>query len=234
MTYLVLDNRCILYILLQYDQVPIKPHTRTDERARRYTGVGPRGQGSRVPVSRATRRASRLPGAPCEVVGGVIVRGRCARCAARGARCGWAELGGEALGVAREHRRLADVGQTEEEHDHALETHAAARVREGAILEGVHVRLDGAQVDRRLLGRGARGEHLAVVDALCARSHLLAPDEDVVRVGVARVDGVGHRVKGADIGRELVDHVKVLPVLLGHHLIRVRVRVRVSSSATTR
>ena len=66
------------------------------------------------------------------------------------------------------------------------------------------------------------------------RADLLAADEDVVRVGVARVDGVGHRVKGADIGRELVDHVKVLPVLLGHHLIRVRVRVRVSSSATTR
>ena len=77
----------------------------------------------------------------------VIVRGRCAVCAARGARCGWAELGlgGEALGVAREHRRLADVGQAEEEHDHALETHAAARVREGAVLERVHVRLDRAQ-----------------------------------------------------------------------------------------
>ena len=68
-----------------------------------------------------------------------------ARCAVRGAWCGWAELGREPLGVAREHRGLADVGQAEEEHHDALETHAVARVREGAVLERVHVRLDGAQ-----------------------------------------------------------------------------------------
>ena len=52
-------------------------------------------------------------------------------CAARGARrhlFGWAELGREALGVAREHRRLADVVQAEEEHD-LLRVRVRVRVR---------------------------------------------------------------------------------------------------------
>ena len=140
-------------------------------------------------------------------------------CAAHGARGGWAELGREALGVAREHRRLADVVQAEEEHDHALEPHAAARVREGAILEGVDVRLDGAQVDGRLLGRGIREEHVHVVDALGARG-------DLVRVRVrVRVRGRGRSRVRVSVRVRVRWRVRVRVSILGVGLI-VRMKAR--------
>ena len=82
--------------------------------------------------------------------------------------------------VAREHRRLADVGEAEEEHHDALEPDAAAGVGEGAVLERVDVRLDRREVDGRLHRRGARQQHLRVVDPLGARGDLLAADEDIV------------------------------------------------------
>lgn len=47
----------------------------------------------------------------------------------------------EALGVAREHRGLADVVQAAVQHDHALKANAGAAVRRGTQLEAVDVRL---------------------------------------------------------------------------------------------
>ena len=57
------------------------------------------------------------------------------------------DLGREPLGVAREQGRLADVVQAQEQHDHALQPHAEAAVRERAVPERVDVRLDGLQRD---------------------------------------------------------------------------------------
>eukprot|EP00965_Chrysotila_dentata_P072174 2385434-Pleurochrysis_carterae.AAC.3 len=110
-------------------------------------------------------------------------------------------------GIAREHGRLADVVEVEEEHDDALEADATSGVREGAVLERVDVVLDGSQVDAE--PRAVFEEHLRVVDPLRAGRHLLAADEDVVRVGPLLVVGVGHRVEGAEARGELVDDVKV-------------------------
>ena len=62
-------------------------------------------------------------------------------------------LGREAVGVAREHRGLADVVEVEEEHHHALEPDAAARVRVGAVLEGLDVVGQRREVDLRRGGR---------------------------------------------------------------------------------
>ena len=83
-----------------------------------------------------------------------------------------ANSGRETLRVAREERRLANVGQSAEEHHDALQSDATARVREGAVFERIDVRLDGRQIDGRLLGRSLRQEHLGVVDPLRARRDL--------------------------------------------------------------
>mmetsp|Transcript_16303 Transcript_16303/g.38788 ORF Transcript_16303/g.38788 Transcript_16303/m.38788 type:complete len:256 (-) Transcript_16303:673-1440(-) len=145
-----------------------------------------------------------------------MVRGAVrARCAVRGAWCGWAELGREPLGVAREHRGLADVVEVHEEHHHALEPDAAARVRVRAVLEGLDVVGERREVDLHALG--AREQHRAVVDALCAGGYLLAADEDVVRVGDGGVAGVGHGVEGAQVRGELIDHVEVDALDAIHH-----------------
>ena len=48
------------------------------------------------------------------------------------------------------------------------------------------------------------------MDPLRAARHLLAPDEYIVRVGVALVGGVGHRVEWTEPHRELVDDAEVL------------------------
>jgi hypothetical protein len=56
-------------------------------------------------------------------------------------------LGGQALGVAREQGRLADVVQATEEHHHALQADAGAAMRRRAVLEGVDVGLDRVQRD---------------------------------------------------------------------------------------
>mmetsp|Transcript_106783 Transcript_106783/g.300585 ORF Transcript_106783/g.300585 Transcript_106783/m.300585 type:complete len:749 (-) Transcript_106783:198-2444(-) len=120
----------------------------------------------------------------------------------------------QTLGVAREHGRLADVVQVQEEHDDALHTDATAGVRVRAIFEGIDVRLDGAQRDA--LGLDPLGQHLRVVDPLRARRDLLAPQEDVVGVRPARIHGVRHRVEGANVLRKLVDDVELLAVLLQH------------------
>ncbi len=52
------------------------------------------------------------------------------------------QLGEEALGVAREHGRFPNVGQAQEEHDHALQPHAAAAMGQGAMPKAVHVGLN--------------------------------------------------------------------------------------------
>ena len=88
----------------------------------------------------------------------------------------------EPLRIAREHAALADIVEAEEEHHDALEPDAAAGVGEGAVLERVDVRLDRREVDGRLHRRGAREQHLRVVDPLGARGDLLAADEDVVPI----------------------------------------------------
>ena len=48
------------------------------------------------------------------------------------------------------------------------------------------------------------------MDTLRAARHLLAADEDIVRVGVALVGRVGHRVERTEPHGELVDDVEVL------------------------
>ena len=55
----------------------------------------------------------------------------------------------EALGVAREERGLPDVVQPSKQHDHALQAHAKAAMRESAELERVNVRLNA--VERKLV-----------------------------------------------------------------------------------
>ena len=70
-----------------------------------------------------------------------------------GERAGVPGLGREAVGVAREHRGLADVVEVEEEHHHALEPDAAARVRVGTVLEGLDVVGQRREVDLRGGGR---------------------------------------------------------------------------------
>lgn len=62
----------------------------------------------------------------------------------------------EALRVAREHRRLADVVEAAVEHHDALEADAAAAVRRRADAERVDVGLDRLDVD------AARGRALCV------------------------------------------------------------------------
>ena len=70
-----------------------------------------------------------------------------------GERAGVPGLGREAVGVAREHRGLADVVEVQEEHHHALEPDAAASVRVGAVLEGLDVVGERREVDLRRGGR---------------------------------------------------------------------------------
>lgn len=52
------------------------------------------------------------------------------------------DLGRDALRVAREHRRLADVVQTQVEHHHTLHADAAAGVRRAAEAERLNIRCD--------------------------------------------------------------------------------------------
>lgn len=70
----------------------------------------------------------------------------------------------QALGVAREERRLADVVQPAVQHHHALQAHPAPAVRRGAQLEAVDVGLDGVQGDAtrsrtRCGGEGRKQQH---------------------------------------------------------------------------
>lgn len=91
-------------------------------------------------------------------------------------------LGRESLGVAGEERRLANVGQAQEEHDHALQAHAAAGVGGAAVAERVQVALDLLKVEavlgRTLLWGGVRGMGSAVGGK---RSHAVTSRE---RMGV--------------------------------------------------
>lgn len=128
------------------------------------------------------------------------------------------------LGITREHGGVADVGESEEEHHHTLQTDSAARMRVGSVREGLEVAVQRLEGDAA--GLGSLREELGVVDSLGAGDDLLAANEDIVGVGEllamrreGRGDGVlrvGHRVEGADGERELVQDVEVGVVLLLH------------------
>mmetsp|Transcript_16109 Transcript_16109/g.40392 ORF Transcript_16109/g.40392 Transcript_16109/m.40392 type:complete len:599 (+) Transcript_16109:180-1976(+) len=131
----------------------------------------------------------------------------------------------QALRVAREEGRLANVVQAAEEHDDALQAHTRAAVRRAAVLERVDVGLDA--VERDSPPGGALREKLGVVDTLRARDDLLTADEDVKGVGVVVVVGAGHGVEGADGQGVAVQEVKVGLVLLLHQLAQGALHLRV-------
>lgn len=118
----------------------------------------------------------------------------------------------ETLGVAREHGNATNVAQVEVEENDTLQSDSSASVWWGAHAEGIDVMLDRLGVDLVLLG--ALDQKLGIVDTLSSRKNLLTTHEEVVRVGVAGVLGVGHGVEGTDGERELVQHEKVGVVLL--------------------
>mgnify|MGYP007054560256 CR=1 FL=1 len=132
---------------------------------------------------------------------------------------------GQALGVAVEERGEADVADLEDEHEHALEADARARVRGRPPAEPLQVVLHVGGVDAE--AAHVLLEHLGVVDALAARDDLLAADEHVERVGVARVVGVGHGVEGARGRGVLVEDEVVGAVLLPHELAQAHLVARV-------
>jgi len=125
-----------------------------------------------------------------------------------------ARLRSDALGIAREERSLADVVQPQEEHHHALQTNAAARMRQRAVLEGVDIALQLRHGDAERLD--ALLEHVRVVHALRAADDLLPAQEHVVAVGDGGVGGVHHRVEGPQLGGVLVHDEEVRAVALAH------------------
>jgi hypothetical protein len=91
-------------------------------------------------------------------------------------------LGSITAGVTREQRGLADVVQTEVQHDHTLQTDTGATVGVGAVFERLQIVFDVGLGDVAL--RGAFLEQFDVVNALSARRDLLTAQEHVVRIGV--------------------------------------------------
>lgn len=93
----------------------------------------------------------------------------------------WSVLWRQALGVSWEHRGLADVVETQVEHDHSLQADATTSVRRTAVSERVDVGSNGVNVDAVVLG--SLDQHFGLMDTLSSREDLFSTNENIVRVG---------------------------------------------------
>mmetsp|Transcript_57470 Transcript_57470/g.84309 ORF Transcript_57470/g.84309 Transcript_57470/m.84309 type:complete len:221 (+) Transcript_57470:344-1006(+) len=89
-------------------------------------------------------------------------------------------------------------------------------MRRRTVLKRLDVVLEG--LHRHALFSNLLFEQLGLMHALRSGADLLAADEEVVGVGVARVLGVGHGVEGARRRRVAVQNVKVGAVLFRDEL----------------
>lgn len=85
------------------------------------------------------------------------------------------------LRITREHGGVANVGQSQEEHHHTLQTDSAARVRVGSVREGLEIGVQ--RLDGNAAGLGSLGEELGIVDSLSTGHDFLSANEDIVGVG---------------------------------------------------
>ena len=128
------------------------------------------------------------------------------------------------LGITREHGGVANVGKSQEQHHHTLQTDSAARMGIRSVREGLEIAVQ--RLDGDTAGLGSLSEEVGIVDSLGSRDDFLSANEDIVGVGEllevenrARHYGVlrvGHRVEGTNGERELVEDVEVGVVLLLH------------------
>jgi hypothetical protein len=101
-------------------------------------------------------------------------------------RCRHARLSGvlamhsEALWVAREQTRPADVAELEEEHDDTLKPNTATTVWRASPPEAVDVLHHRIRLDACFFH--AFLQHRRIVHTLTTREDLLAADEDIERV----------------------------------------------------
>lgn len=116
------------------------------------------------------------------------------------------------LGVTGEQGNATNVAQVEVEENDTLQSDSSASVWWGTHAEGIDVVLDRLWVDLVLLG--ALDQKFSIVDTLSSRKNLLTTHEEIVRVGVAWVLGIGHGVEGTNSQGKLVQHEKVSVVLL--------------------
>jgi len=117
----------------------------------------------------------------------------------------------DAVGVAREERHATNVTQVKVKEDDTLQTDSSTSVWWGTHAEGINVVLDCSGID--IMSLATLDQKVGVVDTLSSRQDLLTTHEEIVRVRVLGVLGVGHSVEGTDLERELVQHEEVSVVL---------------------
>ena len=116
------------------------------------------------------------------------------------------------LWISWEQRGLSDVVQVAIELHDSLETEASTTMCRRTIFEGVNVVLDRGHWYAEVLG--TFGQHFWVVNTLSATGDLLAPHEEVIRVGIVGVMWIQHSVKWSGSSWITVKHVEISVVFL--------------------
>ena len=116
------------------------------------------------------------------------------------------------LWISWEQRGLSDIVQVAIELHDSLETEASATMCRCTILEGVNVVLDRGHWYAEVFG--TLGQHFWFVNTLSTTSDLLAPHEEVIRVGIIRVVWIQHSVKWSGSSWITVEHVEISVVFL--------------------
>src|SRR5213596_3517784 len=125
----------------------------------------------------------------------------------------------EALEQAGEGDRLAHVVEAAQPGDAALDAHAEAGVRHGAVAAEIEVPAEG--VERELVPSDLRLEHGGVVLALAAANDLAVAlrREHVDAEGEARIGRVGLHVEGLRLHRIAVHHHRAVELLRERRLL---------------
>lgn len=134
---------------------------------------------------------------------------------------GWYKSRTQTLRVTGEQRGQADVRQAKEKHDNAVQTKTTTGVGRAALAESVKVVLKALLVRFKSLSTHRLLQLLDIVDTLSTRHDLLTTHEEVIRVGEARVLGVGLGVEGTHGHGELVQHVEIGVVFLADDLAKL-------------